>query len=86
MTIRIGIIGTGGIARAHVQGYVAAADATITAMADVSRESLEQRAGEAGGSVTLYDDYADLLADDEVDAVDICLPHHLHAAARMAAA
>ena len=87
MTIRIGLIGTGGIAGAHVKGYVAAPDvATITAVADVSAENAAKRAEEAGGAVAIYTDYADLLADANVDAVDICLPHHLHAAAIIAAA
>lgn len=85
--VGIGLIGTGGIARAHVRGYLDAPDlARITAVADISEENAQQRATEAGGDVTIYRDYTDLLADDRVDAVDICLPHHLHARAIVAAA
>jgi predicted dehydrogenase len=86
MTIRIGLIGAGGIARPHVDGYNASPDAVITAVADVFEENAQRRAEQAGGDVKVYSDFNDLVADDNVDAVDICLPHHLHAPAILAAA
>ena len=86
MTIRIGLIGAGGIARPHVDGYNASPDAVITAVADVSEENAQARAEQAGGDVKIYADFNDLVTDDNVDAVDICLPHHLHAPAILAAA
>ncbi|MBA3415243.1 MAG: Gfo/Idh/MocA family oxidoreductase, partial [Chloroflexia bacterium] len=39
-----------------------------------------------GGQARRYGDYQALLADPAVEAVDICLPHHLHAPAILAAA
>jgi predicted dehydrogenase len=39
-----------------------------------------------GQQVEYYQDYADLLADREIDAVDIALPHHLHRDSIVAAA
>ncbi len=84
--VRIGIIGAGSIAGAHVRGYLAAPEAaTITAIADVDREHAEGLAARAGGA-SVHLDYRDLLASADVDAVDICLPHHLHAEAIVAAA
>src|SRR6185437_11917663 len=84
--IGIGIIGAGNIAGHHVPGYLQAADgARIVAVADVD---VERARGLAGGltGVKIFADYRDMLESDEVDAVDICLPHHLHRAAIVAAA
>jgi predicted dehydrogenase len=84
--IRIGVIGAGGIASAHLDGYLRAPDAVeVTAVADVDREHAAALAERAGGA-RVFDDYRELLASSLVDAVDICLPHHLHADAIIAAA
>lgn len=48
-------------------------------------ENARRRAEEVGGADVLSD-YTELVNRDDVDAVDICLPHHLHAAAIVAAA
>jgi predicted dehydrogenase len=86
MTVRIGLIGAGGIAGAHVKGYVSSPDTVqVTAVADVSNENAKRRAEETGAS-KLYSDFNELVNDADVDAVDICLPHHLHAPAILAAA
>ena len=37
-------------------------------------------------TVVIYDDYRTMIAEAHLDAVDICLPHHLHADAIIAAA
>lgn len=86
--IGIGIIGAGGIALQHGAGWAAfPGRATVTAVADVSRPRAEAFSHRfCGGSASLHDDFAALLADPAVDAVDICLPHHLHAPAIIAAA
>ncbi|MGI8869583.1 MAG: Gfo/Idh/MocA family protein, partial [Mycobacteriales bacterium] len=79
-------IGAGGIAGAHVRGYQAAADAiTVAAVSDVVAENARRRAGELGDAAT-YSDYREMLEKTPVDAVDICLPHHLHVDAIVAAA
>ena len=83
--VRIGLIGAGNIAGAHVQGYLRNPDIiTFAAVADPDRSSAERRAGETGARI--HTDYHDLLADPDIDAVDICLPHHLHRDAIVAAA
>lgn len=85
MTVRIGLIGAGGLSSAHARGYAAIADATVVAVADVVAESARRRADELGGA-DVVSDYHELVGRDDVDAVDICLPHHLHADAILAAA
>jgi predicted dehydrogenase len=86
MTVKIGLIGAGGIANPHVNGYLKIPDdAKITAVADVVAENANRRAEQAGGAA-VYSDYNEMIASADIDAVDICLPHHLHADAILAAA
>jgi predicted dehydrogenase len=86
--IRIGIIGAGGIALQHGMGWTAYGDrAAVTAVADISQPRASAFSDRfAGGAARLYDDIGSLLDDPDVDAVDICLPHHLHTPAIVAAA
>ena len=57
----------------------------FAAIADPVRENAERRRGD-DESVVIYDDYRTMIAEAQLDAVDICLPHHLHAEAIIAAA
>ena len=83
--LKVGLIGGGGIASAHIQGYREHAERIgITAVADVAEQTAADRAGELGA--TPYTDYREMLAAEDLDAVDICLPHHLHRDAIVAAA
>lgn len=71
------MIGAGLISRAHRHGLLDAADhARIVAVCDTNRAVAEDAARQAGARP--YTDYRDLLADPEVQAVDVPLPHHLH--------
>ena len=83
--IRIGLIGGGAIADAHIRGYRAFAETVLpAAVADAAPEVAQRRAAELG--VPAHTDYRQLIAQIELDAVDICLPHHLHANAIVTAA
>jgi len=86
--LRIGLVGAGGIARQHGIAWTAFSErAQITAIADVSRERAESFKSQfCAAPANLYDDFNALIADPNVDAVDICLPHHLHTPAILAAA
>lgn len=84
--LRVGIIGAGSIAGQHIRGYLQAAEfAQVTAVADVDAEHAQQLA-ERAGNAHVFRDYQDMIASSLVDAVDICLPHHLHKDAIVAAA
>lgn len=83
--IRVGLIGGGGIATFHINGYREHADTiTIGAVADAVPATAEARGTELG--VPSFTDYREMLERADVDAVDICLPHHLHRDAIVAAA
>ncbi|HKG26916.1 MAG TPA: Gfo/Idh/MocA family oxidoreductase [Thermomicrobiales bacterium] len=87
-TLNVGIVGAGGIARAHGIGWQRnAARARIVAAADVEpsrAQFLLDNYGTSNGEI--YNSVEALLRDRNVDAVDICLPHHLHTGAIIAAA
>ena len=83
--IKVGVIGGGGIVDAHIRGYRAYADAIkVTAVADVVTETAQRRAAELDAAA--YTDFRQMITEADLDAVDICLPHHLHADAIVAAA
>ena len=86
--LRVGIVGAGGIAVEHAIGWQATGGrGEIVALADVTLERAQGLADRfTGGRARVYPDYETLLADPGVDAVDICLPHHLHTEAIVAAA
>jgi predicted dehydrogenase len=83
--IKVGLIGGGGIVDAHIRGYRTYADAIeVTAVADVVGETAGRRAAELGAAA--YTDFRQMIIEADLDAVDICLPHYLHAEAIVAAA
>jgi predicted dehydrogenase len=84
-TIRFGIIGGGGISRPHLRALAEIEGAEAVALADLNEETLNARAEEFGVP-RRYRDWNDLLKDDAVQAVTICLPHNLHARAALDAA
>ncbi|MBI2941842.1 MAG: Gfo/Idh/MocA family oxidoreductase [Chloroflexi bacterium] len=84
--VRIGLVGAGGISRAHINGYLKCPEkAIICAVADIRKEYAEATAAQVGGA-EVYGDWRELLEKADVDAVDICLPHDLHAPVAVAAA
>ena len=83
--VKVGLVGAGSIADEHIRGYETYADlAVIAAVAEIDVARRAQRQEQL--SVVGYADVAGMLADAEIDAVDICLPHHLHHDAVIAAA
>lgn len=75
--IGCGVIGLGFIgSRVHVPSLRGIRAARLVAVADIDEKLLSKS---AKGPVKGYLDYAELLADPEVEAVWICLPNFLHA-------
>jgi len=76
--LRVGIVGCGRIADLHALGYQGRADARIAAVCDTRAGAARDKA-RAWGVDKVYTDYARLLADPEIDLVELLVPHHLHA-------
>ena len=83
--IRIGVIGVGGIAQvSHLPAYARIPGVSVTALCDLDLAK-GQRVATRFNVPRVTKSYQDLIDMDEVDAVDICLPNHLHAPAAIAA-
>jgi predicted dehydrogenase len=84
-TLRAGMVGLGLAARAHAKGYETHPQATVLAVCDLDRERAARFAAEHR-IPQVYTSYDEMLANPEIDIVDIATPTHLHAAmARQAA-
>ncbi|MCA9048105.1 MAG: Gfo/Idh/MocA family oxidoreductase [Planctomycetaceae bacterium] len=88
--IRIGIIGIGFMGYTHFEGAKGLAGAKVTAIATRNEKKLagdwtgiQGNFGPPGGHVDVsqlkrYSDYRELLADPDIDLVDVCLPTDKH--------
>jgi predicted dehydrogenase len=77
--IRIGLIGAGFAAHFHAHCYrrVSGVDVELRAVASAQPERARRFADEF--DVTrVYDRFEDLVADPDVDLVDVCVPNNLH--------
>lgn len=82
--IRIGIIGVGMIGKSHINGYAKVPGAKIVAVADVNEAEATRVAAEHN-IPQVFTSFRDLLALDEIDAVDVCLHNNLHSPVTIAA-
>ncbi|KXP04655.1 Gfo/Idh/MocA family oxidoreductase [Tsukamurella tyrosinosolvens] len=87
--IRVALVGCGNIALGfHIPAYLTADDRfRIVGIADPTPERLEL--GRVAAGLTpeqVHADVAELLARDDVDALDLCTPQHLHRDVAVAAA
>lgn len=76
--VRVAIVGCGAISYVTFPGYLAHPDAEIHALCDPQVGRAEREAARLGISPRIYTDYGQVLADDEVDAVELLTPTHLH--------
>ncbi len=83
--LRMGVIGCGGIAGAHLPAQRAVEGMRTVAVCDINEDTARAAAAEYEVP-TVYTDWRDLVADDDVDAVAVLLPHHLHREPAVAAA
>lgn len=75
--LKVGLIGCGFMGTMHVNCYKNIPGVEIAALADVRSECAKTLA--EGTNATLYADGKDLIANADVDIIDICLPTFLHA-------
>ena len=78
--LRIGFIGTGGIAHSHMRAYLAQPDVEIVAGADLVPGKAEAFFAEFDlEGVKCYTDFHRMLAECELDAVSVCTYNRTHA-------
>ena len=84
--IRVGIIGVGQIGKSHVRNYTenCSEEIEIAAVADIN-EAEANRVAEQYGIETVTTNFRDLLAREDITAVDVCLHNNFHAPVTIAA-
>ncbi|MCZ6676091.1 MAG: Gfo/Idh/MocA family oxidoreductase [Candidatus Poribacteria bacterium] len=82
--VKVGFIGTGGIANSHLRQLTTMENASITALCDIVEERANAAVEQYGG--TAYTDYRKMLDEAELDAVYFCLPPFAHSDAEIIAA
>jgi predicted dehydrogenase len=82
---RVALVGCGIISHQHLQAFGNSRErAELIACCDTSRERAEgavekaKSLMQAGDTIHAVTDYEALLVDPSLEAVDLCLPHHLH--------
>ncbi|MBT6788489.1 MAG: Gfo/Idh/MocA family oxidoreductase, partial [Verrucomicrobia bacterium] len=89
--INIGIVGLGFMAAMHIRAYREIDGVNVAAICDLDPERLKGDFTKALGNidsgepvildmsqVKAYQDFKELLADDSIDAIDICTPTRTH--------
>src|SRR5690554_6060377 len=76
--LKVGIVGAGSIADLHAEGYKNEPRAEIVAVCDRDEDRAIKRSLDWGASA-YYTNYAEMLKDPNIDAVEILTPHYLHA-------
>ena len=82
--VKFGIIGCGGIGGHHAKTIASLPGAQLVAVCDIRPERAKALAEKHGCEG--FDDYAAMLARDDVQVVNVCTPSGLHADNALAAA
>ena len=77
--LRLALVGCGNIIQLNAPGYLEHPRCDVVALCDPVRERAELRARQWGIAPRIYTDYAQVLADGGVDAVELLTPTYLHA-------
>ncbi|MBR5442628.1 MAG: Gfo/Idh/MocA family oxidoreductase [Clostridia bacterium] len=72
--LKVAVVGVGGISGAHIPAWEEMKDAELVALCDIRPERMEKYEGKR-----CYTDIDELLKNEELDILDICLPTYLHA-------
>ncbi len=83
MALKIGFIGSGGIAKSHFDSLGKIDEAQIVACMDVDADRAAEAAARFAGAGA-YTDVAQMLDAQELDAVYVCVPPHAHGEAELA--
>jgi len=87
--VRVGLVGLGFMGQQHLQIYQEMENVELVAVCDVIPERASEKAPSVGGNLgeaaeldlsaqARYLCFSDMLANEQLDLVDICTPTHLH--------
>lgn len=83
--LKVGVIGCGSIAKfRHLPEFAANKHVEIVAVCDIVEDRAKAAAKKYDAKA--YTDYKDVLANDEINVISVCLPNNLHAPVSIAAA
>ena len=84
--LKLAIVGCGWAGSRHIEAVRELGEKIeVVCLVDNDEAFVNEKAAEFGID-KVYTDYADALKDTDIDAVDICTPHHLHCTQAVAAA
>lgn len=72
--LKIALVGVGGISGAHIPAWEERRDAELVALCDIRAEQMEKYKNKH-----CYTDFDEMLKNEKIDILDICLPTYLHA-------
>ena len=76
-TLKVAVIGVGGIAKTHMPGWAQSPLTEVVAGADIDPQILEAF-GKQFEVKRLATDAAELFQDSDIDIIDICTPNMYH--------
>ena len=71
--LKVGLVGAGGISRAHIPAWIAMEETELVALCDIRPEQMEEFPDQRH-----YTDFEEMLEKETLDILDICLPTYLH--------
>ena len=71
--LKVGLVGVGGISGAHIPAWNAMAEVELVAVCDIRPERMDTCPNQRH-----YTDFDEMLAAEDLDILDICLPTNLH--------
>lgn len=83
-SLKVGVIGVGGIARVHMPGWESSPHTEVVAGADLSHEALDNWSKQWNVTKT-YVNTEDIIKDPDIDIIDICTPNMYHTELTIAA-
>ena len=86
--LKLGLIGTGVIFDLNILGYLNREDVKITCLCNrtIEKAKIKREKFKLDSNISIYSDYKEMIKDEDLDIVEILLPHHLHADATIQAA
>jgi predicted dehydrogenase len=82
--LRVGVVGLGWAGETHLKNYLKVPGVEVVAVAALE-EDRRQAMRDEYGVPGLYEDYREMISRDDIDAVSVATPNHLHAPVSIAA-